>query len=119
MTQKNENLMALMIMNTIGLSIIYAEFNHAYWAYSNPNWRSKLSSDSLAFIEGTGLDLVLAAYHLMYDANHLRNVFFSMVGDHSKIVHNEDKRTSFEAHHRHPYMLPETTDKEKMYEEEL
>ena len=78
--------MALMMMNTIGLSIVYAEFQRAAWHYTKPNWRWKASSDSLAFIEGTGLELVIRAYGLMYDADNLRNVFFSMVGDHEKIV---------------------------------
>jgi len=74
-----------MVMNTIGLSIVYAEFQRAYWHYSKPNWRFIASSDSLAFIQGTGLELLLQAYGLMYDADRLRNTFFSMVGDHAKI----------------------------------
>ena len=80
------NLVTIMIMNTIGLSIVYAEFQKAELYYSKPNWRHKAASDSLAFIEGTGLDLVIRAYGLMYDADALRNTFFSMVGDHAKIV---------------------------------
>ena len=77
--------MLVMQMNTIGLSIIYAEFERAKWHYDHPGWRAKKSSDSLAFIEGTGLDIVCQTYGLMYDPNKLRNVFFSMVGDHEKI----------------------------------
>jgi len=78
--------MALMMMNTIGLSILYSEFKKAAWAYYMPNYHPKSASDSLALIQGTGLEIVLTTYHLMYDADHLRNVFFSMVGDHEKIV---------------------------------
>jgi len=74
-----------MMMNTIGLSIIYAEFQRAERHYTMPHYHPKTSSDSLAFIEGTGLDLVVRAYRLMYDPDALRNVFFSMVGDHAKI----------------------------------
>jgi hypothetical protein len=77
--------MTIMMMNTIGLSILYAEFKHASWAYFLPHYHPKTASDSLAFIEGTGLDLVCRAYGLMYDPNNLRNTFFSMVGDHAKI----------------------------------
>lgn len=86
------NLIPIMMMNTIGLSIIYAEFKRASWAYYMPNYHPKTSSDSLAFIEGTGLDIVVHAYGLMYDASHLRNTFFSMVGDHSKIEYIPVKR---------------------------
>ena len=83
-------LIMLMMMNTIGLSILYAEFKRAAWAYHLPNYVGRTTvkrhaSDSLAFIQGTGLEIVIETYHLMYDAHHLRNVFFSMVGDHAKI----------------------------------
>lgn len=78
-------LIMLMMMNTIGLSIIYAEFKSAYNHYSHPSWKNKASSDSLAFIEGTGLNVIVENYYLGYDADRLRNVFFSMVGDHEKI----------------------------------
>lgn len=82
--------MTLMVMNTIGLSILFAEFRKASWAYFLPKYHGQKTvkqsaSDSLAFIEGTGLDVVLQTYHLMYDPEQLRNVFFSMVGDHAKI----------------------------------
>lgn len=79
------NIMAIMMMNTIGLSILYTEFKRASWKYFIPHYHPKSASDSLAFIEGTGLDLVCKAYGLMYDPSSLRNVFFSMVGDHEKI----------------------------------
>jgi len=78
-------LMSLMIMNTIGMSILCAEFKHASWVYFHPRYNTRLASDSLAFIQGTGLEIVVHTYHLMYDPNELRNVFFSMVGDHAKI----------------------------------
>ena len=78
-------LMTIMMMNTLGLSILYAEFKRAYWHYSKPNWRPQAASDSLAFIQGTGLELMVRAYGLMYNSDNLRNVFFSMVGDHEKI----------------------------------
>lgn len=72
-------------MNTIGLSIVYAEFKKAYLFYSKPDWRPKAASDSLAFIQGTGLEIIINTYGLLYDAENLRNCFFSMVGDHAKI----------------------------------
>ena len=86
------NLIPIMMMNTIGLSIIYAEFKRALWHYSMPYYHPKTSSDSLAFIEGTGLELMIRAYGLMYDATNLRNTFYSMVGDHSKIEYVPVKR---------------------------
>jgi hypothetical protein len=85
----DQNLMMIMMMNTIGLSILYGEFQSAHMYYSkpkyHPNYR-KAASDSLAFIQGTGLDLLIQAYGLMYDPDNLRNTFFSMVGDHAKII---------------------------------
>lgn len=86
------NLITIMMMNTIGLSIIYAELKRASWAYFLPNYHPKTSSDSLAFIEGTGLDILVQTYGLMYDAKNLRNTFFSMVGDHAKIDYLPFKR---------------------------
>lgn len=79
------NLITIMMMNTIGLSILCAELKRASWAYFLPRYHSKTASDSLAFIEGTGLDIMVHAYGLMYDPGLLRNTFFSMVGDHTKI----------------------------------
>ena len=84
--QNNNEVVMLMVMNTIGLSILYSTFINASWIYTKPHYHPKVSSDSLAFIEGTGLEVVLNTYHLMYDADKIRNVFFSMVGDHAKIV---------------------------------
>jgi hypothetical protein len=82
------SLVLLMMMNTIGLSVVFAEFQRAYWIYSgkadNPKFY-KSASESLAFIQGTGLDIVLHYYGLMYSPHRLRNAFFSMVGDHAKI----------------------------------
>lgn len=79
-----------MQMNTIGLSIIFQEFRTANWFYDTPKYKPqktvlKNASESLAFIQGTGLEMVLNMYGLMYDATKLRNVFFSMVGDHAKV----------------------------------
>lgn len=84
-TESDGMLQLVMQLNTIGLSIICQEFHYASWAYLKPKWHPRLSSDSLAFIQGTGLDIVIENYGLMYDANRLRNSFFSMVGDHAKI----------------------------------
>lgn len=83
--------MALMMMHTIGLSIIYTELKHARYAYTSTGrgWHVKAGSDSLAFIQGTGLELVLDYYHLAYDADNIRNVFYSMVGDHAKITNGQ------------------------------
>lgn len=79
------NLVTLMMMHTLGLSVIYQEFKNAKLYYQGSKYYEKRASDSLAFIQGTGLEICLEVYGLMYDADHLRNVFFSMVGDHEKI----------------------------------
>jgi len=79
------NLMVLMMMHTLGLSSLYQEFKSAHLFYKGSKYYHKRASDSLAFIQGTGLEIMLETYGLMYDADHLRNVFFSMVGDHEKI----------------------------------
>lgn len=91
----NGMLQFILQMNTIGLSIIYQEFKTAYFIYDTPNRKNRFgssrpgvlsnASESLAFIQGTGLEIVLDMYGLMYDATKLRNVFFSMVGDHAKV----------------------------------
>ena len=82
----DQDLMALMVMHTIGLSIIYSEFKRAAWSYFKPHYHPKTSSDSLAFIQGTGLEIVVHTYGLQYDPDYLRNTFYSMVGDHAKIT---------------------------------
>lgn len=80
-----DNFTILMMMHTIGLSIIAQELKRALYIYEKPNYHPKTASDSLAFIQGTGLEIVIDYYHLEYDADAIRNVFFSMVGDHEKI----------------------------------
>jgi hypothetical protein len=77
--------MVIMMMHTLGLTSLHQEFKNAYLFYHGSKFYHKRASDSLAFIQGTGLDMMLETYGLMYDADHLRNVFFSMVGDHEKI----------------------------------
>lgn len=80
-----------MQMNTLGLSIIEIELKQAanfyFTEYKNPKTKmAKVASKSLAFIQGTGLEMVIENFGLMYDADALRNAFFSMVGDHARIV---------------------------------
>ena len=80
-------LMAIMMMNTLGLSILYREFKQASWYYFHPKKEhSKTASSAIVFIQGTGLEMLLMNYGLLYNADNLRNVFFSMVGDHAKII---------------------------------
>ena len=83
--------MLVMQMNTIGLSILEIEFKEAanfYFSnYKHPKTKlAKSASKSLAFIQGTGLEMVIQNFGLMYDADALRNAFFSMVHDHERIV---------------------------------
>jgi len=83
------NMMALMVMHTIGLSILFTEFKRASWAYFMPHYHPKTASDSLAFIQGTGLEFVVHAYGLQYDPENLRNTFYSMMGDHEHITNGK------------------------------
>lgn len=86
----NESVTLLMQLNTIGLSIICAEFINAskmyYGKYQDRQKRAfTIASESLAFIQGTGLELIMQDYGLWYDADNLRNAFFTMVRDYEKV----------------------------------
>ena len=83
MTVGSTNVEYLLTMNQIGIAILSDAFKNVnyYFHHSNNIGRQRLRvvSDSLAFIQGTGLELVMEAYHVDYNPDNLRNTFFSMI----------------------------------------
>lgn len=72
----------LMMMNTLGLSILEQTFkmaeNFVYMKTNSSNRNSNNyheNKDCYAFIQGTSLELFLGRYHLNYDADELRDGF--------------------------------------------
>lgn len=79
----------LMFINTIGMSIIEEAFRTAQYCFINTTQRGHTIStsgktiqqarESLAFIQGTGLEMVLCQYYINLDADKLRDTFFNTV----------------------------------------
>lgn len=74
------------MMGSIGLSIVADAFRDAYFyvkyetsQYLTSRVKAANRKDAFLFISGTGLDLVLHAYGCEYDAEALRNGFFTMI----------------------------------------
>lgn len=76
--------MALLMMNTIGLAVVIDACRSAMYYVTHTgcllrnNYQKetmKKGSSALAFIEGSGLDIVLNTYYLHFDPDSLRNVF--------------------------------------------
>ena len=73
----------LLIMNTIGLSVVCETLKFASLLFPTSNgYKPKVSTERrneyrecFAFIQGTGLDLLLNQYEINYDANRIRNGF--------------------------------------------
>jgi len=84
----------LMMANTIGMTILRNELRSASYIFvysgGKENWRNGIHSvnecsDSLAFIQGTGLEILMSYYHLEYDPDKVRNTFFSLFHQHGYI----------------------------------
>lgn len=75
----SQMLVRLMVMNTIGMSILFEAFHNASFIYKIPRGNQYMTRkevlDSYAFVQGTGLDILLQSYHLDYDPDQLRNGF--------------------------------------------
>ena len=71
----------LMLANTIGMSVLMETLKDASYAlnYTSGARLDKVidAHDSLAFIQGTGLDLMLYYYKLDYNAENIRMSFFT------------------------------------------
>ena len=85
MQMDTENsLSRLMFMNTIGMSVLVDVIKaSAYYMNGSNGYRLKrysqsVGSSSLAFIQGTGLEIMLDTYHIEYSADKLRSNLFSL-----------------------------------------
>ena len=81
----NPFLAHIMLINTIGLSIVVESFSEAYYFLSHnssttSSVRRKAEEfrDSFIFIQGTGLEKVIQEYGIGYDADALRRTFFTL-----------------------------------------
>lgn len=83
----NTEIMQLLMMNTIGLSILHetlktaSRFNVASSSY---NIKSE-KYQCYAFVQGSGLDQLLVDYHLDYNPSYLRSSFNYYI---NRIGHN-------------------------------
>lgn len=72
-------LVQLLVMNTIGMSILHEAFRNASYFhkvhYGNHFVSRKEVNESYAFVQGTGLEVLLSSYRLDYDAEKLRSGF--------------------------------------------
>ena len=74
------DLQTLMIMNTIGLSILIDTLKDARYYYKRSNnisaRRIEEFQSSAAYIQGTGINLIIESYHMNYDPEAIKNGFF-------------------------------------------
>ena len=68
-------------MATMGMGVIMTAFQDASLIYTRTNGyfgstKKTMATEALAFIQGTGLEIVIRAYRLGYDADELRNTFY-------------------------------------------
>ena len=76
----NGEVALLLWANTIGLSIISETLRSAAMFILNTNayiYKVREYRESYAFVQGTGLDMVMQQYGLNYDPDELRNGFNS------------------------------------------
>lgn len=76
-TTNSKSTVNLLIMNTIGESILVQAFHEAFIYINNSGKRvTKDLRESYFFINGTGLELAIQEYNLDYNADTLRNYFY-------------------------------------------
>lgn len=76
------------MISTIGMSVIAESFRSAAYLFISSGFRISSSGclkqkvkdarESLAFISGTGLDIVIQEFNLDYDPDKLRNGFYTI-----------------------------------------
>lgn len=73
----DQQLIKVMLLNTLGLSILAETLIGAekFICSSSSNSRMYEYKQCYAFVQGTGLDILLDTYHLGYDADSLRSGF--------------------------------------------
>ena len=84
--ESNPFLSHMMLVNTLGLSIIVESFSEAYYYLQHNSSitrhvreKAEECKDAFLFIQGTGLEQVLYKYGCEYDANALRQTFYYLV----------------------------------------
>lgn len=73
----SQNIMSLMITNTIGLSVLYEVLREAY-SYLSANQPRTIDKQAFMFVQGTGLEKLLVYYHMDYDAENIRQCLYTM-----------------------------------------
>lgn len=75
----SQMLVRLLLMNTIGISVLCEALRNASYFYKvdygNHFVKRKEVNECYAFVQGTGLEILLESYHLNYDADQIRNGF--------------------------------------------
>ncbi len=81
---------SILFMNHIGLGVIREALQSAeYYVHHSDSSNIKnvttirkvnRGNKSFVFVSGTGLHAVIDYYHLAYDADELKNKFFSIIG---------------------------------------
>lgn len=71
----------MLIFTTLGLASLAETFKEASMLYVWTNGylgdkNKKVACEALAFIQGTGLEIMIRTYDLGYDADTLRHTFF-------------------------------------------
>lgn len=73
----------VMLANTIGMTVLTDTLKDAAYVFFHTGTisheKQEDSRDSLAFIQGTGLDMMIIAYRINLDAENLRKSFFTMI----------------------------------------
>lgn len=71
----------MVVFTTLGLCALAATFKEASMLYVWTNGylgekNLKTAKEALAFIQGTGLEIMIKVYDMGFDADSLRNTFF-------------------------------------------
>ena len=78
------DLSVLMMMNTIGLSVLVDTLKDARYYYKHSNNISTRKIDefrsSAVYIQGTGINIIIESYHMNYDPDAIRNGFYTYMG---------------------------------------
>ena len=77
--------MILVTLNTIGEAVLIETLKEAayYWQHTNGHSNGKKmneAKESFLFVSGTGLEIIVAYYHLGYHAQTMKDQFLTMLG---------------------------------------
>ena len=74
------NVPHLMLVNSIGMTVLQETLKDCAYMFTHTSMsanKAEQCSDSLAFIQGTGLDIMLQYYYIPLDPDELRTNIFS------------------------------------------